>query len=96
MLTESARSARRVFRPYFLAPDGPLQSFKVAYDVTGAVVTMLCMDYLFATFFLRDLNLGLAAWADMSYFGHVLFIGPFLILEILGLKRVLMRKQKTI
>ena len=93
-LTESARAIRRVFRPYFLSPDGPLRHLKFVYDVSGTVVTMLCMNYLFATFFLRDLDLGLNAWADMSFFGHFLFIGPFLILEILGFKRLLMLKQK--
>jgi uncharacterized transporter YbjL len=67
---------------------------KIVYDFLGFLLTMLSMDSLFVTFFVRHLDLGLAAWANLYYFGFFLFIAPYILLEIVGLKRFLMFSSK--
>ena len=83
---------RRNVRPLFLE-NGPLRSLKFGYDFVGSILTMYCMNTLFVCFLVRRLDISLAAWREMYFFGLILFITPVILLEGFGLKRYLVRRK---
>jgi hypothetical protein len=89
-LTETGRSLRRALHPIFYG--GKLSVFAPIYDIVGRVLSMFCMNYLFIGFIVRDISSSFAAWKSMYFIGHFIILAPLILLDVLGLGKVIKSK----
>jgi lysophospholipid acyltransferase len=75
-ITVLSRLCRTSIRPIFLpAPGTSPSAFKCAYDITGTILTILCMNYITAPFFLNTIRDALRVWQAMDWYGLWLIFG---------------------
>lgn len=74
-LQTSAKHARRLFRPFFLTPDGskPLAT-KRYYDIACWLVTQCVFAYTTAPFILLSSSASLQCWSRVYYYGAVVAV----------------------
>jgi len=74
-LTETARLARRLLRPFFIVPGSKPEkgtSFKVLYDVMGTVLTMTLTNFGGIGFVVLSGELTWAALKNQYFYGYIL------------------------
>jgi lysophospholipid acyltransferase len=84
---------RKTVRPIFIT--GPLSSIHIVYDVLGRFCAMFFLNYLVVAFILKDASVSLSAWKSVYFLGHMMVFVPIILLQMLGLSRILKQYHKT-
>ena len=78
LITVVSRLCRTNIRPIFLPGLGASESpsaFKRGYDITGTILTILCLNYISASFFLGSIRDTLQVWQATDWYGFWLIFG---------------------
>jgi len=88
IVTEVAKDARRIIRPWFMVSEDKPKPTKIIYDVLCVVVTVWFLNYLGASFLLLSLQNSLVLYTNVFWFGHALILAMFVALRtVLAPKR---------